>query len=488
MRSRVRARSDFVRATSLSFFAFIALACASQHAEAGSGLSGNGQTQTDTGSTGGGFGTLSDLISRLTGGVSAPVRRPKRPRATDQTGQPARAPVATAARPTGPDPRTRFVVGVTKSVDFQVFALTNPNRVILDMPTVGMRLPPQSGRPVGVITAFRGGNAGSSRSRVIIDVSEPVVVDNAVLQRHPETGANEIVVDILPVKAKRARELTRAKLRSAAMGLGATRHLTGRSRTGLQPPLPRAAQAPADLRAKKFKPLIVIDPGHGGKDSGAVKWGTVEKDVVLKFSLVLRDKLRATGRYRVLMTRATDKFIPLGERRRIAERNKAALFIAVHADYARSGARGATIFSLRDRVASRLRRSAKRSVTKSVLSAKEARQIRKARGDVSAVRNILADLAGRDVEATKRKTDLFAGAVIKTMSATTKMRRRPDKEAAFKVLKTQKVPSVLIELAFVSNKHDAALLRSQKWRNKVSQSITSAVDNYFSHSIARLPL
>ncbi|MEO0730709.1 MAG: N-acetylmuramoyl-L-alanine amidase, partial [Pseudomonadota bacterium] len=248
------------------------------------------------------------------------------------------------------------------------------------------------------------------------------------------------------------------------------------------------ARTPAELKRKRFKPLIVIDPGHGGKDSGAKKNGVVEKDVVLKFSHVLRDKLLATGRYRVKMTRSDDRFIPLGARRRFAERHQAALFIAVHADYARSGARGATIYSLRDRVANRLRRSALRSVTKSVLSQSDAGKIRKARGDVSTVRRILADLAARDVRATHDKTALFSKSVVKTMSGATNMRRRPHQEAAFKVLKTAKVPSVLIELAFVTNRNDAKLLKSTAWRKKVAASIGKAIDNYFSHNITRLPL
>ena len=243
------------------------------------------------------------------------------------------------------------------------------------------------------------------------------------------------------------------------------------------------------IEHRTAKPVIVIDPGHGGKDSGAMKYGTVEKDVVLKFSLVLRDKLIRSGRYEVLMTRDDDTFVPLGERRDFAERHKAALFIAVHADYASTRASGATIYSLRERVANRLRSSAREEVTKSVLSDSMAQEIKQASaGDVSIVRQMLADLAERDVEATRNRTRIFTQAVIDTMSDATAMRQNPDKEAAYKVLKTAKVPSVLIELAYVSNRQDAARLRSDAWRDKVSDSIAAAVDNYFSHIITRVPL
>ncbi|MEL7302553.1 MAG: N-acetylmuramoyl-L-alanine amidase, partial [Pseudomonadota bacterium] len=118
----------------------------------------------------------------------------------------------------------------------------------------------------------------------------------------------------------------------------------------------------------------------------------------------------------------------------------------------------------------------------------EERKIRKASADLSAIRGILADLATREVEANHNRTKFFTRSVIKTMSASTNMRANPDKQAAFKVLKTAKVPSVLIELAYVSNKRDAANLKSRKWRSRVAKSIAAAVDNYFSNSIARIPL
>ena len=111
--------------------------------------------------------------------------------------------------------------------------------------------------------------------------------------------------------------------------------------------MPRQALSRKAVEKRHAKPIIVLDPGHGGHDSGAKKNGAIEKNVVLAFAKTLRDKLEASGRYKVLMTRDTDVFIPLGERRKFAEQNKANLFMSIHADYARSSASGATIFSLR---------------------------------------------------------------------------------------------------------------------------------------------
>jgi N-acetylmuramoyl-L-alanine amidase len=232
----------------------------------------------------------------------------------------------------------------------------------------------------------------------------------------------------------------------------------------------------------------VLDPGHGGMDSGAVKLGTVEKDVVLAFALVLRHQLEKTGRYKIMMTRDDDTFIPLDERTAFAERHKASLFIAIHADYAQSRARGATIFTLRDRVAKNLERSAKDKAADRALSAQEIDIVKKVSDDVGAVRNILADLAERDVGLTHERTGMFAKTVIENMGESTQMRSEPDQQAAFRVLKTAQFPSVLIELAYVTNREDAKNLNSDDWREKVAQSISAAIDNYFSHEIARLPM
>ena len=190
------------------------------------------------------------------------------------------------------------------------------------------------------------------------------------------------------------------------------------------------------------------------------------------------------------MTRDTDVFVPLDERRAFGEKHQAALFIAVHADYATTSARGATIYSLRENVANSLKRSAKGDVSEHLLSDGELSAVEKASGskEVSAVKDILADFAGREVETTQERTNIFSRSVIEHMGETTSLREKPDQQAAFRVLKTAQFPSVLIELAYVTNKEDAKLLKSDAWRGKVADSITTAVENYFSHQIARLPM
>ena len=356
--------------------------------------------------------------------------------------------------------RTKFIIGLERQVEFQVFALTNPNRVFVELPDVKLQLPPLPGdTPIGLVKTFRGGTSAPGKARVVIDIISAGTIEPGVPTM---------------TEAKRPTPL------AGASGLGAS---------DLQPPMPKPAMSPAMRAASMYKPVIVIDPGHGGDDTGATKNGAVEKNVVLAFSLKLRDKLNATGRYKVLLTRDTDVFVELNERREFAERNQAALFIAVHADYTgRTSARGATIYSLRENVANELKRSAQGQVSDNVLSAQELAAVQKVEADVGAIRAILSDLAKREVETTKDRTSVFARSVVSYMGETTNMMDNPDRSAAFVVLKSAQVPSVLIELGFVTNETDAELLKSDSWREKVSGSILTAIENYFSHQSVRLPM
>ena len=221
-----------------------------------------------------------------------------------------------------------------------------------------LQLPPQPGETaVGLVKSFRGGQSAPGKARIVIDVTGPVIVDKAVIEKGKDGKTAQLVLEIVPAEplADPKADAKRAMMQAGALGLGAV---------GLQPPMPRPAVSPQARALGAFKPVIVLDPGHGGDDTGAQKNGTVEKDVVLAFSLMLRDKLNATGRYKVLMTRDTDVFVELNKRREFAEHNLASLFVAVHADYAQASARGATIYSLRESVSNALQRSARGEVSR----------------------------------------------------------------------------------------------------------------------------
>ncbi len=395
----------------------------------------------------------------------------------------AAATVPVPTTPAEPLKKTRFVIALERRVDYQVQSLPNPNRVIVDLPTVKLQLPPSlKDQPVGIVSGFRAGLGGPGKLRVVIDVTEPVVVEKSEFLAGGGNGPVLLSLEIAPA----ATDMSSLVQAAASIPTAAVQQASARG--AIQPPVPRPAERPEKRAANAYKPLIVLDPGHGGHDSGAMRNGTVEKEVVLAFARTLRDQLRASGRYRVAMTREDDTFVPLEERRQFAEERKAALFIAIHADYATSRARGATIYSLREVVASAPAASARRQSANEALSDSELASLKPIGRQGPAVKSILADLAGRELESTRDRTNIFARAVIENMGRSTNMNENPDRNAAFQVLLTAKVPAVLIELAYVSNSADAAQLRSEDWRRNVSRSIRTAIDNYFSHQAARLPM
>ncbi len=393
---------------------------------------------------------------------------------------PGASPSAAADTVVGGDKqRTRFILGLERKVEFQVFSVASPNRVIVDLPDVKVQLPQMVGdAPAGLVRSFRGGLSAPGKMRVIIDVTDAVVVEKASVDMHG--GRPRLVLEIVPVQAPSTPGLKKAALPQAMGAVGAVN--AGK----LQPPMPRPA--PRHRTGPMFKPTIVVDPGHGGHDSGAVRYGTIEKQVVLAFALVLKARLEATGRYNVLMTRDSDRFIPLHERREFAERHKAALFIAIHADYAGSSARGATIYSLRENVANELARSVKGERSEHLLTSRELDAIHAAKADAGALKGILSDLAARETLATRSRTGTFVRSVIEYLGQSTNLMGNPDRGAAFAVLRTAQVPAVLIELGYVTNQRDALQLRSEEWRTRVATSIVTAVENYFSHQIARMPM
>jgi N-acetylmuramoyl-L-alanine amidase len=227
---------------------------------------------------------------------------------------------------------------------------------------------------------------------------------------------------------------------------------------------------------KSGKKLIVIDPGHGGVDSGAIASSrTMEKDVVLAFSHALRKALERTGRYVVDMTRRGDVYVPLRARVRFARRHSADLFISVHADIVAdklySSISGTTLYTLsEDGSDAAAREFAARENTSDIIAGVDLPE------QANAVANILIDLAQRE---TNSRSEKFAQAALGQIRKATKLSRGPHRSAAFRVLKAPDVPSLLIELGYLSNKDDETRLRSPKWRADVAQSLVRSVAKYF---------
>jgi len=241
----------------------------------------------------------------------------------------------------------------------------------------------------------------------------------------------------------------------------------GRQRVQIVPP-----------NSQTVRPVVILDPGHGGIDGGTVsRNGTLEKQIVLAFARELRKKLQETGRFDVYMTRNDDKFISLGKRVKFARARKADLFMAIHADSLRKrGVRGATVYTL----------SEKASDAEAAALAEKENNADFIGGvdlgdDTGEVAGILLDLALRE---TKNHSIYFARRLVKNLQPVAPLNRRPMRSAGFKVLRAPDVPSVLLELGYLSNRHDESNLNSLRWRRMAATAVTAAIEGFFSPEVA----
>jgi N-acetylmuramoyl-L-alanine amidase len=229
--------------------------------------------------------------------------------------------------------------------------------------------------------------------------------------------------------------------------------------------LPAAKQDPAS----PFRKTIVIDAGHGGRDPGALGAAGVEKDLTLASALALKARLEKLGRYNVVMTRETDRYVALETRVQIARRADADLFISLHADSGPdSSTRGASVYTLADHAASR---SAK-LVSKDDWFMKASLQ-----GD-RGVSGILYDLTQR---ATKNRSATFAEVLLENLADSQTLLRRSHREAGLAVLLAPDVPAVLLEMGFITSPEDEALLRDPNRRARLMGSVADSIESYFAH-------
>lgn len=371
-------------------------------------------------------------------------------------------PLATGARLAGDQKQTRFVVDLSQKVDMRAFTLANPYRVIIDLPQIAFQLPPKTGeRGRGLVKAFRFGLVMPGGSRIVVDTTGPVRVERAFVLDAADGLPARLVVDLAAVDRD-------TFLRAAAID----------NRLPRDPP--RRAEREAAPVTSDPRPVIVLDPGHGGIDTGTrAASGELEKTLVLEFALMLRDKLEQTDKYRVVMTRTDDRFVELGERIRLARQRDAQLFISVHCDALRrreGEAEGATVYTVSehasDAEAARLADvENKADVIAGVNLSAEPNDIA----------DILIDLAQRE---TKNYSAQFARVLVGELKATARLHKHPLKSAGFKVLTAPDVPSVLIELGYVSSREDIKQLTSNDWRSQVSDKIVQAVDAFFTTRLA----
>jgi N-acetylmuramoyl-L-alanine amidase len=367
-------------------------------------------------------------------------------------------PVASEVRLAGDETKTRLIVDLDRKIEVRAFALANPYRVIVDMPQVTFALPDKTGdKGRGLIKAFRYGLVMQGGSRIVIDLVKPARIERAHVLDAANTQPARLVLDL----AATDRDTF---MRTMALN----NRLTDRA--------PRLRDPESEAKGPDPRPLVVLDPGHGGPDHGTRMAPTEspEKTIVLEFCQLLKEKLENTGKYRVAMTRTDDTFVALAERVSFARDRKAALFISIHADAlerADGDAQGATIYTL--------------SETASDATAASVAEVEN-RADVIAgldiapeatdVADILIDLAKRE---TKTFSLQFARTLVGEMKNATRLHKEPMRSASFVVLKAPDIPSVLVELGYVTNKQDLKSMTSDSWRGKVSDAVMQAVGTFF---------
>lgn len=362
-----------------------------------------------------------------------------------------------------------FVAGAS------TFLLAGPDRIALD---IAGAQPGGAADGAGLVRAVRQGRQDAGTARVVLDLAAPALVSDArfaadgrslsfrlrpVSADEFERAARRPRVELQPPAEFRAKPPQ--KRYSVTVPIGAPKPA---------PPLPKI-EGPAGDRL----PLVVIDAGHGGHDPGAISphSGRREKDVTLAIAKAIRDDLVASGRVRVALTRADDRYLVLEERYGIARRLGADLFISIHADAAeKEEAHGASIYTLSevasDREAARLAaRENKANIINGVdLGAHS--------GDVS---SILLDLTQRE---TMNVASDFARLLQREASDAVAFRTTAHRFASLIVLKAPDVPSVLFETGFISNKDDADFLASKAGQQKIAQGVRDAVQIHFARQIA----
>jgi len=375
--------------------------------------------------------------------------------------------VANDARVAGDRERTRFIADLSKKVDVHVFALGNPYRVIVDAPDVSFQMPDGIGKEKrGLVTAYRYGLFAPGKARIVIDLAGPFLIDKVFVLEPRDDQPARLVVDLVPTDEKTF--LAKLKETKPQQPEGAAPTV-----------IPQAAARPADA-----KPVVVLDPGHGGVDPGTSSAaGITEKEVVLTFARTLKAKLEATGHYEVYLTRDDDTFLPLRERVEFAQKKGAGLFLSIHADYFPNKidkATGATVYTLSEDASDEEARAlaAKENFSDALAG------IELPSDSDEVLANILIDLAQRE---TQNRSVVFARSIVGELASKGALHTKKLRSAGFRVLKAPDIPSVLLELGFLSNPDDEKRLTSEVWREKTAEAVAESIEAYFAKRLARNP-
>ena len=371
-------------------------------------------------------------------------------------------PEVTAARIGQHKGRTRFVLELSDKVDFSIFTLADPNRIVIDIAEVEWKIGPGGAEGDGFIERYRYGLFKQGTSRIVLDLKNPVRVDKSFFLPPSKNKPYRFVVDLKKVSQK-----------EFAGGIRKPRQMTLASR----PPQPVVEST----RRGRTKKLIVLDPGHGGHDPGNLgRNGSTnfpEKTVVLSAARTIKEELERTGRYEVILTRNRDIYVKHRARSHVAHAHQADLFISIHCDAIDdSRVRGATVYTLSEKASDR---------EAAALAARENKSDIIAGMDLEAepdeVQGILIELLQRE---TMNLSSSLATELVGQLKHSTLLRTRPHRTANLLVLKGLDVPSVLLELGYLTNRNDARLLMQRETQQKIGRSMVKALDYYFQKNFA----
>lgn len=357
---------------------------------------------------------------------------------------------------------TRLTLALSQGVPFRVFVLDNPARLVADFREVdfaGVTAEALRGESAR-ISGLRFGTFKPGWSRLVADLAEPMLPVEIAMPVDQSSGQARMTILLEAVGAE-----------AFAARAGAPVNPDWAVQTAVPPPI-----------SDDDSFVVVIDPGHGGVDPGAVRDSTTENELMLGIAVALRDALRRAGGVEVVLTRERDEFVSLTGRVALAHQVGADAFISLHADSLSQGrARGATVYSLSDEAS---------DAASAQLAAQHDRSDIIAGVDLSGtddqVAAVLMDLAR--VETMPRTHDLAASLMDSMRAAGGPMNKRPRREASFSVLKSADIPSVLVELGYLSDNRDLANLRNAVWRAAMVEAMATGILAWRDADLARAPL
>jgi N-acetylmuramoyl-L-alanine amidase len=370
--------------------------------------------------------------------------------------------LAYAARIIGDDARTRVVIDFDREPSFSVHYIANPERIVVDLPATAFGFKADDLGARGLFKDIRYGTMDENSARIVLTAIKPVKLAIAKVQEDEDGNGHRLVLDAEMISKEEFATLVKAQSWSDPATT---------PQTASAPPTPDGAKS-GDF-------IIAVDAGHGGIDTGAIgaDTKTEEKQVTLAFAKTLADRLNREPGIKAFLTRSGDEFLSLAERVQVARENHAGLFISLHADTLKQkDIRGATVYTISDKASDKLAADlADRENLSDQIAGKETV------AEPPAVADILLDL-------TRRETQAFSISLAESVLGSFKDQistiNNPHRHAGFRVLQAPDVPSILLELGFLSNVEDEKLLLDDKWRAKVVDRLTDAVKHYRSSFVA----